>query len=262
MNKRVENELKSSPIQTNDEKFQISATTLHVLAMLFMLSDHMWATVIPGREWMTCIGRIAFPIFAFMIVEGFFHTSNVKKYMGRMFLFALISEVPFDYMCGSTAFYPYQQNVLWTFLIALIGLVIMEKVRNGNRLWVTIIVDFLVIVFSFALGFLAMVDYYGVGVLTVYTFYFFRRRKWWSLLGQILVLYYLNVEILSGQYYPIEILGYELQVVKQGLALLSLVPIWMYRGKQGYHRKWFQYLCYAFYPAHILILVLIREIIV
>ena len=62
-------------------KFEISSLTLHIMAMLFMVCDHLWGTIVPGNDWLTCIGRIAFPIFAFMIVEGYFHTKNLKKYV-------------------------------------------------------------------------------------------------------------------------------------------------------------------------------------
>lgn len=81
------------------EKTGIDSFMLHILAMTLMLCDHLWATLLPGQEWLTCVGRLAFPIFAFMIAEGYAHTSNVKKYMGRLFVFALVSEIPF---CGWT----------------------------------------------------------------------------------------------------------------------------------------------------------------
>ena len=67
-----------------EEKRGIDSFTLHILAMLFMLCDHLWATLFPAQEWMTCVGRLAFPIFAFMIAEGCYYTSNVKKYMLRL----------------------------------------------------------------------------------------------------------------------------------------------------------------------------------
>ena len=101
-----------------------------------------------------------------------------------------------------------------------------------------------------------MTDYYGAGVLTVFAFYLFRGRKWWCLLGQALTLYWINVELLGGLMYPIRLFGMEFELCQQGLALLALVPIWLYRGRQGCHSKPFQYACYAFYPVHMLVLVL------
>lgn len=62
-----------------EKKRGIDSFTLHILAMLFMLCDHLWATLFPAQEWMTCVGRLAFPIFAFMIAEGCYYTSNVKN---------------------------------------------------------------------------------------------------------------------------------------------------------------------------------------
>ena len=61
------------------KRIDISAAALHVLAMTLMLMDHLWATLFPSLDWLTCAGRIAFPIFAFMIVEGYFHTNSSKK---------------------------------------------------------------------------------------------------------------------------------------------------------------------------------------
>ena len=107
------------------------------------------------------------------------------------------------------------------------------------------------------LGTLGMVDYYGAGVLTVFIFYFFHGRKWWCLLGQLAALYWVNVELLGGLVYPIQLFGMDFELCQQGLALLALVPIWLYRGRQGYHSKPFQYACYVFYPAHMLLLVLV-----
>ena len=99
-----------------------------------------------------------------------------------------------------------------------------------------------------------MVDFYHAGILTVLVFYFFRQRKWWSYLAQLLFLWYVNMEMLGGFGYEVQLFGETHFLVRQGFALLALIPIWLYRGKQGYHSKWLQYVYYGFYPLHLLIL--------
>lgn len=235
----------------------ISTAALHIIAMLFMLMDHLWATLFPAQDWLTCVGRVAFPIFAFMAVEGYFHTHSFKKYAQRLLVFALLSEIPFDLMYGGTWFYPVHQNVIWTFLLGLSGIHLMETVHKKQKPWAYVTVSVVVVIFGSVLGTLGMVDYYGAGVLTVFIFYFFRDRKWWCLAGQILALYWINVKMLGGLMYPIRLFGMDMELCQQGLALLALIPIWLYRGRQGYHSKAFQYICYAFYPVHMLILVLL-----
>ena len=224
-------------------QIDISAAVLHVIAMTLMLMDHLWATLFPAQEWLTCAGRLAFPIFAFMTVEGYFYTHNLKKYISRLFLFALLSEIPFDLMYGGTWFYPVHQNVIWTFLIGLLGIYLMEKTRKIQKKWVYLPIAIIVVVVGMMLGTICMVDYYGAGVLT----------------GQFLTLYWINIELLGGLMYPVQLFGVKFEFCQQGLALLALIPIWLYRGRQGYHSKLFQYSCYAFYPVHMLVLVLILE---
>ena len=243
------------------KNFELTAAVLHIIAMTLMLMDHLWATLLPAREWLTCAGRVAFPIFAFMAVEGYFHTRSFKKYILRMLLFAVLSERPFDLMYGGTWFYPVHQNVLWTFLLGLLGVWLMEQVRKKGKTWMYLLVCVLVVPAGLVLGTLCMVDYYGVGVLTVFVFYFLHGRKWWCFLGQLAALYWLNVELLGGLMYPVQLFGMEFELCQQGLALLALIPIWLYRGRQGYHSRPFQYLCYAFYPVHMLLLVVVLNFI-
>ena len=107
-------------------------------------------------------------------------------------------------------------------------------------------------------GLLTMVDFYHAGVLTVLVFYFFRQKAWWSYIGQLVCLWYINTELLGGFGYEIELFGNTYFLMRQGLALLALIPIWLYRGKQGYHSKALQFVYYAFYPLHLLILGLLK----
>ena len=74
-------------------RLETSSMSLHMMAMAFMLCDHLWGTIVPGNDWLTCIGRIAFPIFAFMIVEGYFRTKNLKRYIYYVFYYQLLGLV-------------------------------------------------------------------------------------------------------------------------------------------------------------------------
>ena len=231
---------------------------LHILAMFFMLCDHLWGTIVPGNDWLTCIGRIAFPIFAFMLVEGYFHTKNLKKYVLRLLLFAVLSEIPFNLAMGSSVFYPVHQNVLWSFLIS-IGLIhCNEKAKHSGKIWMRILTGCMTVLLGYVIGLVTMVDYYHAGILTVLVFYFFRQKKWWSYAAQLLCLWYINVELLGGFGYELHFGGETFFLQRQAIALLALIPIWLYRGKQGYHSKALQYTYYAFYPLHLLILGIIK----
>lgn len=235
------------------KKFDLSSAGLHILAMGFMLLDHLWATVVPGNEWMTCVGRLAFPIFAFLIVEGYFHTRNLKKYLLRLLLCALISEIPFNLMYAGRIFYPLHQNVLWTFLISL-GLIRWNERLREAPLWRRCLRFGLTLVVGLIVGTLTMVDYYGYGVMMVLVFYFFRGDELWQKAGCILGLYWINVEMMGGLVYPVG----GIEVPQQAFALLALIFLWCYRGRKGYDKPWFRWLCYLFYPAHMLALALIR----
>jgi len=239
-------------------RIEVTSMSLHIMAMAFMLCDHLWGTIVPGNDWLTCIGRISFPIFAFLIVEGYFHTGNLKKYVCRILLFAVLSEIPFNLAMGSRWFYPIHQNVLWSFLIAL-GLIHWnEKVRAAGKIWMRILIACVTVLLGYIVGLVTMVDFYHAGIMTVLVFYFFRQRKWWSYAGQAICLWYINTEMLGGFSYELQLFGQTYFLVRQSFALLALIPIWLYRGNQGYHSKKLQMVYYTFYPLHLLILGVIK----
>ena len=222
----------------------MSSFALHIIAMIFMLCDHMWATIL-DYEWLTCIGRIAFPIFAFLITEGYIHTSNINKYIKRMVIFAIITEIPFNLMVSASPIYPFHQNVLWTFVISLLTLKYLSFDNTKN-----IFKSILIILLAIIIATVTMCDYFGAGVMMVVGFYIFRKSKFL----QLLMMIYVNMILIQGYSYPIDIAGYTYYFPQQGFAVLSLIFIWLYNGKQGYHAKWFKIFCYAFYPLHMLIL--------
>ncbi len=239
------------------KKFEITSFALHILAMIFMLCDHLWGTIISGNEWLTCIGRIAYPIFAFLLVEGYFHTKNLKKYILRLFIFALISEIPFNLMKGSSITYILAQNVLWTFLIGIFMMYLNDKVKN-KKWFVRGIVAFATILLGFVLGFITFADYYGYGVLMILTFYFFRGQKLWNYIAQFIAMAYINVNLMKGLSYEVSLFNKVYWIPQQAYALIALIPIWLYHGKQGPYNKFIKYGFYAFYPLHMLLLAAIK----
>ena len=245
-------------MEIKKSRFELTSFALHILAMVCMIFDHIWGVfATDGYLWMTCIGRLTYPIFAFMIVEGYFHTKNLKKYVLRLFIFALISEIPFNLVMSSSWISPLHQNVLWTFLIGILLIFLNEK-ANKKAIWVRILVFVGTVLLGCLLGIVTFVDYNHGGVLIILMFYLFRERKWWALLGQIVCLYFISVEVISGQFIPIVLFGKTFELVVQAFSVLALIPIWLYRGKQGPYNQAIRYLYYGFYPAHLLLFALIR----
>jgi len=240
-------------------KLETTSFSLHIMAMLFMLCDHLWGILGIRADWLTCIGRVSFPIFAFMIVEGYFHTKNLRKYVCRLLVFAILSEIPFNLAVGSRIFYPVHQNVLWSFLIS-IGLIHWNEKVKERSAWKRVVVGIASVCIGYIVGLLTFVDYYHAGILTVLVFYFFKDRKWWCYLGQLFCLWYINFEMLGGFSYEVMLFGEMYFIARQGIAVLALIPIWLYRGRQGYHSRTLQYFYYAFYPLHLLILGIIKVV--
>ena len=235
----------------------INSLQLKILAMIFMFCDHTWATIATGSNtmWLTNIGRLAFPIFAFQIAEGYAKTKDFNGYIRRMFLFALISEIPFNLMTEGGFVNPFHQNVMFTFVLALIAIRIIDRARQKGtaRFIITLI---LTVVLSNIIGLITFVDYFGAGILMVILFYLFRDVKhgW---IGELVGMYLINFVLLEGLMIDINLFGFVLNIPQQGLAIFSLIPIWLYNGKQGRHSKAIQYACYAFYPVHMLVLSLL-----
>ena len=234
----------------------LTSNMLRLLAVIFMISDHVWATYMSFGNWMTYVGRLAFPIFAFQIAEGFMHTKSFKKYSLRLLAFALISELPFNLFYSSRWFNPYHQNVLFTLLLGLMAIKVIDNLKKDHKpknialsvLWL------LLIVVGSVLGF---VDYGFLGMLTVVMFYIFRDFPF-AWLCQLIAMVCINIIFFEGQVIPFELFGKAFEIPTQGFAVFSLIPIWLYGGRKGISNKFLQYGFYAFYPVHMIILALIR----
>lgn len=231
-------------------KPEFTSFGLHLLAMGLMLCDHICLALMPDRLWMTCAGRLAFPIFAFLAAEGFVRTRSRARYARRLLIFALVSEVPFDLLAAGRPVYPFHQNVLWTFLIALGCMQLLEWAKSDPRPAARFVVSAGAVLGGFLAGTAFMVDYFGPGVWMVLVFYFFRGNGWRPRLGQLLCLLLLNGWLLAGQ--TVLLGGLALPI--QAFAVLALPFIWLYRGRQGPHGRAVRWLFYGFYPAHLLVL--------
>ena len=235
----------------------LNSLSLRVIAMIAMLGDHMWFTIVEGNDWLTYVGRIAFPIFAFLLVEGFYHSSNRGKYFSRLFIFAIFSELPFNLMVNGTFAYSKHQNVLWTLLIGLLVMMVIEIVRNKlDNVMVTGIVTIVVSYFGYYIATSSVVDYSGYGILTIVLFYTcYNLRYAW--IGQLIGLIYINCFMLIGQTIPLHLFGNTFELPIQSFAILSLFFIWKYNKQLGPHNKYAQYSFYLFYPLHMLILAIL-----
>lgn len=221
------------------------------IAAALMLTDHVGAILLPEVLALRCVGRLAFPIFAFFIAEGYAHTRNFGRYIRRLAILAVVSEIPFNLENGAV-FDPARQNVLFTFCLALLtlrGLEALGRERGFGR-WVGC---GLVLAAGFAAGELLRTDYGGWGVATVALLYLCRDGKYaklWLLLAMAAV----NGLGMGSMMMPV--FGGEMPI--QIFAVAALPVIWLYNGQAG--PRGLRRAFYVFYPAHLLVLEGIRTL--
>lgn len=221
------------------------------IAAALMLTDHVGAILLPEVPVLRCVGRLAFPIFAFFIAEGYAHTRDFGRYFRRLAILAVVSEIPFNLENGAV-FDLTRQNVLFTFCLALLtlrGLEALGRERGFGR-WAGC---GLVLAAGFAAGELLRTDYGGWGVVTVALLYLCRDGKYaklWLLLAMAAVnglgMGSLTMPVFGGEM-PMQI-----------FAVAALPVIWLYNGQAG--PKGLRRAFYVFYPAHLLVLEGIRTL--
>lgn len=221
------------------------------IAAALMLTDHVGAILLPEVPVLRCVGRLAFPIFAFFIAEGYAHTRDFGRYFRRLAILAVVSEIPFNLENGAV-FDPARQNVLFTFCLALLtlrGLEALGRERGFGR-WAGC---GLVLAAGFAAGELLGTDYGGWGVVTVALLYLCRDGKYaklWLLLAMA------AVNGLGMGSLTMPVFGEEMPI--QIFAVAALPVIWLYNGQAG--PKGLRRAFYVFYPAHLLVLEGIRTL--
>lgn len=230
------------------KKIQIlDSTSLKIIAIISMTIDHMGYVFFDNNSFLRAIGRIAMPIFSFFIAEGYRYTGSKKKYLTRLGIFALISEIPFD-LCFFGKVYFRHQNIMFTFFISVLALILFDLIRgkkdndknkyDSGRTVLAVFVVGIIGIISSLLG----TDYGILAVISVLIFYITEESEQWgrAFYGSA----FLSLTQTKSYY------------VCSGLAFFPLI---MYNGKKGKGMKWF---FYVFYPAHLLILFLISTFIV
>lgn len=220
---------------------------LKLIAICTMLIDHMGYTLFPGVMWLRCVGRVAFPIFCFLIAEGCVYTHDRKKYALRLLVFALLSEIPYNLMNSGMIWDPYDQNVLWTLLLGALVCWLMDwALKKCTPL--SFMLTGAVMLAAYWLLEIGNTDYGGWGMLLVAAFYGVHRAPSGAVVKMI-------AQAFGLAFFSIGVMGGYLSIELWSLA--ALVPIWLYNGQRGFSNKAVQYGFYAFYPVHILILSLI-----
>lgn len=220
---------------------------LKLIAICTMLIDHMGYTLFPGVMWLRCVGRVAFPIFCFLIAEGCVYTHDRKKYAARLLVFALLSEIPFNLMNSGMIWDPYDQNVLWTLLLGALVCWLMDwALKKCTPL--SFVLTGAAMVAAYWLLEAFRTDYGGWGMLLVAAFYGVHRAPSGAVVKMI-------AQAFGLAFFSIGVMGGYLSIELWSLA--ALVPIWLYNGQRGFSNKAVQYGFYAFYPVHILALSLI-----
>ncbi len=224
------------------QKLSVDGFTLKIIAIITMLIDHTGAVLFPNIIILRLIGRIAFPIFCFLIVEGYFHTKNLKKYLTRLFIFAFISEIPFDlalinHVGDYKISYLSNLNVFFTLFLGLIVVTIVDKIiLNTDEKLLIKILGTCGILLCFIFSIILDTDYSAGGLCLILILYLFKTEQ-------------LKRFIFSG------LCLYSFFGLVEMTGMLAFLPIGFYNGKRGLKVK---YLFYIFYPLHIIILAIIR----
>lgn len=243
----------------------LNTFVLKLIAIISMTLDHVGAVVgtkrIDGALYLSGIldidtynilrgiGRIAFPVFCYLIVEGYYHTRNVWKYILRLFVFALISQIPFSLGNAKTLFDFSSLNVFFTLSMGLICVFILDKcieqfkTADNFQIQRSVgkgILSFLSIAAIIFLSVLLHTDYSIFGILLILIFYIFRDSP-----VKIFIAMLLDILLFQGN--------------NELPAMFALIPIFLHNGKKGPSAK---YAFYAYYPIHLTVLYVIYKLLV
>ncbi len=229
---------------SNDKYGIINGNQLKILACLLMLCDHIGLILFNDNLIARSIGRMAFPIFAFLLVEGMRHTSDMKRYMLRLLVFAVISEIPYDLAVFGNVFYLGHQNIFFTLTLGLFVIYCFEDALLHK--WA-----YGIMAAALVVAFVCCFDYQMAGILIIFSFYVLSpHRAGCNLQERVKI----NVE-LSVVTVLIDVLFIG---TRQLFSLFALLPINLYNGERG--KLKLKYVFYLFYPLHLMVLWWVKNI--
>lgn len=217
----------------------MSSFVLKIIAVTSMLIDHSGYLIFNRFSFMNYIGRLAFPIFAYLITEGYIHTSNLKKYFFRLLIFAVISQIPFMLLFPNE----FTLNILFTLALGLLSITVYNKLKNK-------LLGFLFVILSAVLAQILHFDYGWFGIAIIFIFYIFKQEKTY------MNIFFGVTTFINYLYYFAKTSRIEYLLIFL-FCTLSLIPINLYNGKKG---KSIKYFLYVFYPLHLIVLYLIKLI--
>lgn len=235
---------------------EVSSFFLKVLAMSSMISDHLAKGFGLGYNYifMYYFGRIGYVLFAFLLVEGYSHTSDFWKYFKKMFIFALITEIPFDLFIYGSPFSSKGSNALWTFIIGLLMMKLLDTVdiKYENPV-IKSILSLVTLLGSLEVAKLLSTDYGPGGVLIILIFFISYGRKF-AWLIELIGIIFVDFIVFGKNLYYFKFFGHSYILPFDIISILSLIPICLYSGKLGHNSKFFKWFCYIFYPLQFIVL--------
>lgn len=227
-----------------ETKGGLSQEGLKLIACITMLLDHIGAVMVPGWG-LRAVGRLAFPIYCFLLTEGAHYTRSPKKYALRLGIAAMLSEIPFDLALFGSFTWAHQ-NVMLTLLLGLLALLAIERISHPALK--------ILAVLPFALLAEGMhTDYGGAGVAMIALFRLSRELPV-KPLWQLVTMSALILLFMPG--YRVTLLG--LRIPIELFAVFALIPISCYHGKKHTANKGLQWAFYLFYPVHLTVIFLIH----
>lgn len=219
----------------------MSNFVLKIIAIISMFFDHCGYIIFNKFSYFNYIGRLAFPIFAFGIGQGYIHTKNIKKYFLRLFVFALISQIPFQLFLTSIGSV-FSLNIFFTLILGLFSIYLYNLCKNKK------ILDIFSVIAISIISEVLHCDYGWYGVAIIFIFYIFNNKK---LFMNISFIFCTFLNYLIKIYTNFHIAYIYLFI----FTCLSLFFINSYNENKGKNMK---YIFYIFYPIHLLLLYLIN----